>query len=275
MTKDLSKFLPEVLLFFLLPHTIAAQELQTVGSKAHAMGSTSAVVSDVSAIFNNPAGSANLRYAAFTLSYDNVYGFADIYNLAAGYHLSTSFGNFGIGLLRFGDELLSKQRVQFTYSHSVGNAGLGVSISYLQYWVKNVDSRGVPTFKVGSIVRLSKYFSIGTYITNITQSALGEKESLPTVLHIGIAYQLHKYGNLHIEVEKGIQQAVVYKFGIEYILAKKVAIRIGFLAPIRRISFGLGIVQKSFSFSYHAFYHEVVGISHGFSISYIFKRKNN
>ena len=76
-----------------------------------------------------------------------------------------------------------------------------------------------------------------------------------------------------IETQKDISQKAIFTAGIEYKLVKELYLRAGIGTNPTLTSFGFGINLRNFSFEFSESYHQVLGFSPQFGMTFSFNKK--
>ncbi len=250
-------------------------EAQDIGARAHAMGNTSACLSDVWSIHNNVAGLADVKNPEAAASYYAIPAFRPFDRVAMSVALPIAGGIGGCSVFRLGDELYSEHIISIGYSTSFGLASLGLKGNYLQYRASGQETRKAATMSFGGLATLTPHILFGAHIININQSVINTAtdEKLSTVLIAGIAFTSPEKFIASIEIEKEIQLPVLLKVGFEYKVLGKVPFRAGFNFPSRSASVGFGAKLRRIQVDCATQVHDAFGITCQASATYQLKRK--
>ncbi len=180
------------------------------------------------------------------------------------------FGNIGIAVFRFGDQLFNEQVITAGFGNKIGFVRLGGRISYYQMHIEEYGNAGSVFFDFGGIVELIPKLDFGAYISNFTMSSLNnaEKSPLPVVLKIGVSYIPVDELRVNFDLYKEINFEANVRVGVEYEIVKQFALRTGINTNPFKAFFGAGLYLGRFSIDYALTSHEFLGISHQASISY-------
>lgn len=237
------------------------------------LGYASSCLSDVWALFNNPAGLTGGKQPEAFFSYDAYPAFSSFNRMAAGFAIPTGPGVTGIGVYRFGDDLYNEQIISAAFANTLGIASLGLKVNYIQYHTEGFGNTGALTVSMGGIAQLTPHLSIGAHVININQPNLTKlsEEALPTVLLLGLGVTLSEKVFITSEIEKDLGYDLIWKSGLEYKVHKKVTARTGFNIRPQAGVLGLGWSIKKFHLDYAVAYTMNLGASHQAAISYRFK----
>lgn len=126
----------------------------------------------------------------------------------------------------------------------------------------------------GIIYSPTSSLDIGFHILNPTRSRLYDEERIPTILNLGLAYQLSEMVNVTAGVEKNIDADFAFKAGIEFMPINNLYFRTGMASNPSLLSFGLGYEYSSIQFDFAFTRHEILGYTPHFSLSYTFGQKD-
>lgn len=222
------------------------------GALSQGLGGISSIDTGDWSIFNNPAGLASIENLSGVIGYQTILNFSPFNTVSAAFNTPTSFGNMGIGIFKFGDDLFNSQMASIGLAQTVGIVNFGIKVSLLQINIEGFGKSTLPNFEIGALTDLSPQITIGTYIYNVTQSTLATDapETIPTIVRLSIDYHPNEQFNLYTELEKDIALDPDLKIGISYRLIKPLALRTGISVMSNRHSFGAGLVLKYFDVDY-------------------------
>lgn len=191
--------------------------------------------------------------------------------MAAVYTTPFKWGTPSLGLFRFGDDLYSEQALSIGFGNQVGISSLGIKVNLIQYRATGFGTSAALSIDFGGITELTEKLSIGAYITNLTQSRMGQNdERLPTRLIGGLSYQPDKNIFITTELVKELDYRTTWRTGLEYSFHQKFFFRTGFNLKPNAAFFGVGAHKKKLKFDYAIQLNTLVGASHQASISYWF-----
>ncbi|PKV63427.1 PorV/PorQ family protein [Pontibacter ramchanderi] len=247
-----------------------------VGARAAALGNASVTLPDLWALNNNVAGIGSLQQAQVGAYVENQFGIRAFTTVALQAVLPTSrYGNYGLSLSRFGDELFSQQHVGIGMGHKLGQFSLGGKVDLWQVAAEGYGSRKAVALSVGGQAEVVPGLYFGAYAYNINQAKLAEfdDERLPTIMKAGLGYRPYQKLLLLAETEKHIDYPANFKAGIEYqLLQEKMALRTGFSSLTNRATFGLGFKARHLLADYAFGSTTLLGQSHHLSLSYTFQK---
>jgi hypothetical protein len=273
--RAIKRFIPIAILLFTLYETSAQSAMTLIGGRAMGLGYSSSCLADEWALFNNVAGLAKAEQPAAAFSYDALPAFSSFNRMAALFTMPVKPGVAAFGIYRFGDDLYNEQVLTAGYANTLGLASLGVKINYVQYSAQGFGNARAITVSFGGIANLTPQLSVGAHIVNINQPKLSEisKETLPTLLILGLGIKLSDKVFITSEVEKDLSYDVRWKSGLEYQLNKKVIARTGFNLNPQAGFIGIGLRPKKFALDYAFQYTSTLGSRHQATVIYKFKPK--
>jgi hypothetical protein len=99
-------------------------------------------LSDVWAIGNNVAGMAGLKKTSIGIFAENRFGIQAFTTVGLqAVYPTPKYGNIGLDLIRFGDQLYNEQRLGLGYSHRLGPVNIGLKADILQTHLQNLGSK--------------------------------------------------------------------------------------------------------------------------------------
>ncbi|QCR24447.1 hypothetical protein [Pontibacter sp. SGAir0037] len=261
-----------LLLIFLSPYFAYAQADIPAGARAAALGNASVTLPDIWGLHNNVAGIARLEQAQFGVYTENRFGMRALSTVALqAVYPTASYGNYGLSLSRFGDELFSQQHIGLGLGHKLGQFSLGGKVDVWQVAVQGYGSRKAVALSVGGQAEIVPDLNFGAYAYNINQAKLAEfeDERLPTIMKAGLSYRPYQRVVLLVETEKHIDFAADFKAGLEYLLLQeKLAVRTGFSSETNKATFGAGFQARQLQVDYAFGSTTLLGISNHLSVSY-------
>jgi hypothetical protein len=260
---------------FLFSHILFAIDGNTPqGARSAGLGHSSVTFNDSWAVFNNIAGIAALENACVGAAYEQKFNFKGFNTIAFAANMPTKFGNAGLGIYRFGDEIYNETRFNFGWAHRISFVSLGFQVEYFQVNIQDLGARRNLVLNFGGQANITKELVFGAHIYNLNQAKLAEykDERLPTVMKTGLSYKPIKQLFLAVEVLKDIERPVCYKFGVEYEIVKFLKLRTGLNVQPQVSYFGIGYQNTSFSLDYATTWHQQLGFSHTISLNFRFAK---
>jgi len=246
-----------------------------MGARGAGMGYTTSGNQDEWSLFNNPGGLGKINQTNAGFTYEVQSQLKTANRMAAVFNRPFKWGTPSLGLFRFGDDLYNEQALSVGFGNQFGIASLGMKLNLVQYRAEGFGVSSAMSFDFGGIAELTDKLSIGAYITNLTQSSIGEDdERLPTRLTTGLSFRPEKNIFITTELSKELDYATTWRTGLEYSFQQKVFFRTGFNVTPNAGFFGVGVSKKKVKFDYAIQLNHLTGASHQASASYWFSQKD-
>jgi hypothetical protein len=264
-----------ILGFVLLAKIAIGQSISTqMGARAAGMGYASSGIKDEWSLFYNPGGLGKITQINTAFAYEVQSQLKSANRMGAVFNRPFKWGTPSLGLFRFGDDLYNEQALSIGFGNQFGIASLGLKANLIQYRAEGFGVSTALSFDFGGITELTQKLSIGTYITNLTQSHIGEDDDrLPTRLIAGLTYNPEKNISITTELSKELGYNTTWRTGLEYSFHQKIFFRTGFNLNPNAGFFGIGAHKKKVSFDYAIQLNHSTGASHQASASYWFSKK--
>jgi len=245
------------------------------GSRANSMGNASVTLQDVFSAQNNPAALAFVEGITAGLSTQNYFL---VEGGIAAHHgvFSLPFkeqGVFGASINYFGDNTFNQTQIGIGYGRKLAeNVSLGLQLDYVGTKTIEVGSGSAFTFDIGILYKPTKNLTIGAKAFNPIRAKTGlvYEEELPAIINVGIAYQPSIKIFICLEAEQTIQDDLRAKGGIEYHIAEQLYLRGGYISNPSMFTTGLGVKIKELKLDLSAQFHQQLGLTPGFGLSYKF-----
>ncbi len=265
-----------ILIFCLLVYSTADGQNgnYTMGARSAALANASVTLSDEWSVFNNVGALSYVESTSTFATYKNLFGLSEISTMAVGFTMPVLNGTMGLGAFRYGGDLFNEQRIHAGFSNRFGLVSLGAAASYYQLNIEGGGTRKAFMFDFGGHAKLSEQFYFGAHISNINQAKISEVtgERIPTYMKTGLSYRPNENVMINAEVEKSIDEALRFKFGLEYEIIASVFIRTGIITKPFNSNFGIGFDPGRLSVDYAYGNHSNLGDIHQFSFVYRIKK---
>ncbi|MBS1557409.1 MAG: hypothetical protein JST69_01675 [Bacteroidetes bacterium] len=241
-----------------------------MGARAAGVGYASAGLADEWAYFNNIGGIGKQKIASGSFAYEIKPTLTGANRMAASFLTPLKWGTAGVGIFRFGDEVYNEHLFSVGVGNTIGHTSLGLKTNYVQYRAEGFGQHSAISIDLGGITQLTQQFSIGAYITNLTQSKLNSvnAEPLPTKLVAGFSFRPSDQVLIATELEKDLLYRATWRSGVEYALYKKIFFRTGFNLSPNAAFFGLGVLKKNIKIDYAIRFNQLTGTVHQASAVY-------
>jgi tetratricopeptide (TPR) repeat protein len=259
---------------------------QGAGARALAMGRTFvAIADDVSAIYWNPAGLAQVPKKELQLM--NVPLFDDtVYNFIGYAHSMLKPWTVGIGIMQLQSGGFTRRDDYNTPGDTFSgqdqavlvSAGYDLSDFYIGCTAKSVSNK-LDTFSstgfgmdVGLLSKLGSGFSLGINLQNVIGAKIQRDyiaDETPMTIRPGIAWTSDdKTYKVALDIDNTANQSIKPHFGIEYCPNNVFAFRAGY--DNGNLTAGIGISPKDFSIDYAIVNHTDLGTGHRVSAGFKF-----
>lgn len=239
------------------------------GAKGIGMGDADLTFRDIHSGFNNQAGLAYLAGFSGAVFSENRFLLKELQLIGLSIAQPTNSGTWGMTLNYFGFEGYNEQKVGINYSRLLfDNLAIGAQFDFLNTQISEYGNAATVTFEVGLQYEISEKLVAGVHVYNPIRATIGE-EALPSILQIGLTYQLADYLRLSGAVENDTNLPYNLKMGVAYQIFKKVDIRVGVQTNPNRFSFGLGYLVNRIQLNVAAAYHDVLGFSPSFGVCFM------
>ncbi len=265
-----------IILFFgfILNYSQAQNALINVGGRSAAMGRTGVASSDFWSVNNNQAGLAFVEKSGVGFYYQNLYMMNDLNFNQASAIFKTFHGAFGLNVSYFGYGKYNEKKIGLAYGMQLGKRfAIGAQLDYLHtYIAQDYGSKGVVSFEIGMMAKITDELTLGAHIFNPIQAKLAEynDERIPTILKLGLNWELSKDFTAAIEAESDINHSLNLKAGLEYNIMDLMYARIGISNNPNIFSFGVGLHYWGFKLDFSSSMHQVLGYSPQISAIYNF-----
>lgn len=242
-----------------------------VGARSLAMGGTYvALANTADAIFLNPGGLARVSGAELSLFYQKPFGLENVNfaSLAATFPL---FGQrFSAGITNLGNAIYTEQTFTLGFSHDFQErVFFGLALNYQMLKIDDYGSTGTPGIDIGFVVPLTDRLNWGFYTRNLNRPSISEsEEEIAQTMVSGISFAPANDFIVNFEVYKEVRFDEEFRFGAEYTIFDKLALRTGIANHPDRFSAGFGLLTNPVRMDYAFFTHNDLGATHQVSLSF-------
>ena len=255
----------------------AGNENYPIGARSAGMGNASASLSDVWSAQQNQAGLGFLKDISAGVYYENRFSLKELSLKGAVIALPVKGGAFGLCISNFGYSLFTENKYCFSFAKAFSDKfSMAVALDYLTTKIaEGYGSKGAFAAEVGIQSKPIKGLTIGAHIFNPTRAKLSDynNERIPTIVRIAADYNFSDKVTLAVETEKDMALKSIFKAGIEYKAVKEFYLRAGIGTNPTLSSFGFGLNLKNLKIDVSAGYHQVLGFSPQFGLTYVFSKK--
>jgi hypothetical protein len=245
------------------------------GSRAAALGYIGVVNTDVFAAYNNQAALGFFSSPQVAVHYENKY-FAEALSLsAAAFALPVpSAGVLGVDVCSFGYDRYRETRVGVAWGRRLSRRlSVGTQLGYHLMQVAEYGSTGALTAELGLLAEPLDNLWVGAHVFNFTSSRYFSNsyhERLPVIFDVGMAYRLAQHASLLVGAKIESEQAAQAKAGLEVVVLKTLALRLGVLVKPVELFAGFGYTYRTLRIDMAFSRHETLGYTPQISLSYSF-----
>lgn len=265
------------LLIFLISFVLlskAGNENFPIGARSAAMGNASVSLSDAWSAQHNQAGLGFMKNFSAGVYYENRFSLKELSLKGAVIALPIKGGAFGLSISNFGYSLFSENKYCFSFAKAFSDKfSMGIAMDYLTTKIsEGYGSKGALAAEFGIQAKPIKGLTIGAHVFNPTRAKLSDynNERIPTIIRLGADYNFSDKVTVAVETEKDMSKKSIFKAGIEYKAVKEFYLRAGIATNPTLSSFGFGLNLKNFKLDISANYHQVLGFSPQFGLTYVF-----
>ena len=253
-----------------------AQGWYPMGARSGSMANASVALEDVWSYHHNPAGLASLRAVSAGVCYENRFLLRELQSQGIAVAVPLKKGVLSIGAQLFGYEQFRSRKAGIGYSMQLSERfSAGIQVNYAGIILnESYGSRHSATAEMGILAEITENWKIGMSAYNLGRSGLAdfENDRFTTLMRLGTSYELQKV-MLLLEAEKDLDHPLRIKAGMEYEPIDKFFFRAGVAAQPIEFSFGFGYRYKMFQLDLGSAYHQQLGWSPHFSLTFTSKEK--
>ncbi|MDR1343184.1 MAG: hypothetical protein LBK18_08040 [Prevotellaceae bacterium] len=243
------------------------------GSRAAALGDIGVVNADIFAVYNNQAALGFVSAPLAAVHYENRY-FTEALNLsAAAFATPVSVaGTLGVDVCSFGYASYRETRVGVAWGRLLSRRiAVGTQLCYHLTQVAGYGSTGAITAELGLLAEPVDNLWLGAHIFNFTSSRYFSNayhERLPVIFDAGMAYRFARHASLLVAAKIESEQAAQVKAGLEVVVAKVLALRLGALVKPVALHAGFGYTYRKLQIDMSFSRHETLGYTPQISLTY-------
>ena len=269
-----------LLLFILyLPFAIVhlhAADNYPVGARSAGLANASVTFSDLWSSFHNQAGLADLKDVTAGVYFENKFLISDLSLKGLAVAIpTTKSGTFALSVTQFGGSLYSEKKAGIGYGKKLSETfSAGVQLDYLStYIAEDYGTRNSFAVEAGFIAEPIKNLKLGAHLFNPNKAKVAEyaDERIPVILRFGASYKFSEKVIISVEEEKDIDLQSVFKAGLEYHVMEAFYLRGGIASNPSLSSFGFGLNINKFVVDFTTSWHQQLGFTPQFALSYVFK----
>ena len=247
------------------------------GAKSLGLANTYVNQGDLWSNYNNQAGLSQVEDLTFGVFGDNRFFGSGLSTIGFASALPTKSGVFGVSYKRFGyKDLYNQSNVSLNYGRVLTeNINVGVGLSYLNTFIgNNYGSSSALSANLGLTSKLNENLQLGAHISNINRAKLDDfdDERYPTILTLGVQYNISEKVQTFIEVDKDIDHKQSIRGALNYDIDKTFSLRVGAATNPTLFSFGIGYGKNAFRLDIGSSYHQILGLSSNVTLLYSIKK---
>ncbi|MBK8567375.1 MAG: hypothetical protein IPN76_29660 [Saprospiraceae bacterium] len=252
---------------------LAYGQLPTVNPVGAGISHATVAMSGPASLFANPAGLNGTTGLTVSAGAEQRFLLSELQSVAVAVGLPTRSGNFAFSAQSFGYEGFRQQKIGLSYARKFWESlSVGVRFNYFQTRIPDYGNRGLLSFEVGMQANISKSLTIGAQAVNPAQVELVEGENLPSVLLLGLRWQVSSKLFLCSEVEKDLDQKLRMKNGLEYQPIEPLRLRVGYATEPSMLFFGVGYAfGTGFQADTAGSFHQTLGFSPSAGLQWVKK----
>ncbi|MDR2813152.1 MAG: hypothetical protein LBB79_00625 [Prevotellaceae bacterium] len=247
------------------------------GSRAAALGYMGVVNTDVFAAYNNQAALGFLSSPQAAVHHENKY-FTEALNLSAAVFAMPVpvAGVLGVDVCSFGYSLYRETRMGVAWGKQLSERiAVGTQLGYHLVQVAGYGATSALTAELGLLAKPTDNLWVGAHVFNFTNSRYfsnAHHERLPVIFDVGMGYRFAQHASLLVGTKIESEQAAQAKAGLEVVILKTLALRLGVLAKPVELLAGFGYTYRKLHIDMAFSRHETLGYSPQISLSYNFSQ---
>lgn len=245
------------------------------GARSLGLGQTYTNTTGIEACYNNPAGLQEIHGIEINLGVENSFEIVELmaYQLAVAGPLG-NFGSLGLDLVQFGSGPYINQRIGLVYSKRIFEKwAIGAQFDWMHTRIEEYGSANHFTFEFGMISQILENLALGVHLFSPYGLNFSSRQKIPTVMAIGILYQVSPQLDLYAEVEKNTFHPVTYKAALHYRVKETFGVMMGLFTESISANVTGGIeyiLIKKYKMNLSVSYNQYLGLSSGLGMNLAF-----
>ncbi len=237
-------------------------------------GTLCAFGEDPWSLYYNPAHAAEIRELSI-FYVPTFFGIQEIKSTGIAYRDNFLGIDFGGAAQTFGFDLYRENVFTLNLSVPLYNfLFVGTNINANHLFIKDYGTDMAVSIDAGAKMFLSRNWSLGFNTTNLNSaSETLSNDRLPQTFTGGVAFESDEF-NVGLEYFKEIGFPAAIRIAAEYSPVKFVTFQAGSASGTNSFNAGVAVRFLSFEFGYSAAFHQVLGITQSFGISFDFSHDN-
>lgn len=259
-------------LLLLFSFSAYSQGWLPMGGRSNSMANASVAISDLWAFHHNPGALVEVDKISIGISYENRFLLKELQSQGLVYVQPLKKGVLSVGAQTYGFELYRTYRAGAGYSLKLSDKFYaGVQMNYQGIRLSEYyGTKNTVTAELGMLAKITEDWKIGISVFNLGRAKLSsfEDDRFTTLMRLGTSYSFSKKVLVAAEVEKNIDYPLRVKTGLDYQIIENFFFRAGFAAKPIELTFGFGYKFKVLQLDLGSAYHQQLGWSPHFSLSY-------
>ena len=225
----------------------------------------------LASLYYNQAGLYALKDWSVDLSVERKFNLQDLNSIQIGAAKKFGFGSLGIIMSQFGTQEYNEQLFGLAYGRELGKVvSIGGLLAMAGYNSDRFGSSFVPVIALGSIIRVSKEFTVGVHVFNPVPLQITDNTATTARYRMGLAYQPSDKVSLMGEVDKDVyRDKWEFKMGVSYQVVRVLGLEAGFNPSADYFAFGIKYnPMKKLMLKGAGSVHQTLGLSPAISVSF-------
>jgi hypothetical protein len=241
------------------------------GARSAALGHNNVALSDVYALFNNPAATTNVHRSALVSGWENRFSVSKLSRNIAGAVIKTNSGAAGMHIFHTGFSAYSESNGGLFYAHQLSeHFSAAVQLNLLHTHIPEYYGSMVSVSADASLhYTIDENLSLGFHTTNILQSKRrNDPDPLAQIIQLGILCQFSEKLLMTSDIIKDMALPVSFGIGLEWSALNALFLRTGMRHKPQLNSFGAGYRIAGFMVDLSFSYAPILGMTPSISVVY-------
>ncbi len=216
-------------LFLFHPLLVHAQVMPQGFGFSSFSGENGVAKNDAFALWNNPAMMVGTS-SSVGIAAQNVFAEQGLYHFTASSQITTSFGNIGIGLHRFGDEIANETSASLGVGKALGDQFfVGASMVYTNSFVEQAESKSVLYPQLGMSYNYNQKLTFGFTARNPLSQDFDAPfdQTLQSFYAVGFAYNASDDFSTSLQADIWERDGLGAGLGLEYNVLEQLTLSLG------------------------------------------------
>lgn len=255
----------------------SAQGWLPMGSRSNSLANASVTISDAWAFHHNPGALGELKTMSVGVSYENRFLLKQLQSQGFVFAQPLKVGVISVGAQLYGYNQFRTQRIGAGYSLKLADfLYAGVQLNYQGLILnENYGSNHSMSAEAGIQAIITPKWKVGISVFNLGRAKLSsyQNDRYTTLMRIGTSYMVSDKVMIMAEAQKNVDFKTDFKGAVEYQAFKNFYLRLGASSAPIDFTFGFGYKWKVISIDLGTAYHQTLGWSPNFSLTYVGKSK--